>query len=85
MKNQSHFPFLSTTLRISLLAIYFAFAAITGRAQSPTLGDLFTLTSGNTKAVNALWTENPVSVQFSSTNIVTVADRYCKNAHPQKI
>jgi hypothetical protein len=74
MKNPSHSLFLSATLRLSLLGIYLAFVAISGRAQSPTLGDLFTLTSGSTKAVNALWTENPVSLQFSSTNIVTVAD-----------
>ena len=57
-----------------LLGLGLAFLALPGRAQSPASGDLFTLTPGSTKAVNALWFENPLSVQFSYTNPVTVAE-----------
>ncbi|HEX3627042.1 MAG TPA: DUF2961 domain-containing protein [Verrucomicrobiae bacterium] len=38
------------------------------------LNNLYDLTPGTTKAVNALWGENPVAVQFSHTNPVVVAD-----------
>lgn len=42
-------------------------------AQSWPAPDLGRLTPGTTKAINALWGENPVAVQFVSTNRVIVA------------
>ncbi len=61
--------------RLWLLAgLCLALLVLPARAQSPALGDLFTLTPGSTKAVNSLWFENPLSVQFSYTNPVTVAE-----------
>lgn len=36
--------------------------------------DLARVAPGETRAVNALWLENPLDVQFKSTNCVTVAD-----------
>jgi hypothetical protein len=57
-----------------LLCLCICLLAGLGRAQTVSLNDLYDLTPGTTKAVNALWGENPVSVQFSHTNPVTVAD-----------
>lgn len=44
------------------------------RAQSLGTDDLSRLTPGRTKAVNALWIENPLSLQFKSSRRVVVAD-----------
>lgn len=38
------------------------------------MGHLADLSPGRTKAVNALWIENPLSARFNSTNRVVVAD-----------
>jgi len=43
-------------------------------AQSAQIENLAPFTPGRTKAVNALWTENPLDVQFRSTNRVVVAN-----------
>jgi hypothetical protein len=43
-------------------------------AQPVPPGDLATLNPGRTKAVNALWIENPLSVQFKTTKRVVVAE-----------
>ncbi|HEV2320455.1 MAG TPA: glycoside hydrolase family 172 protein [Verrucomicrobiae bacterium] len=59
-------------LTISFLG-FFTFAA-QARAQSWLTPDLAKLTPGTTKAVNALWGENPADVRFTTTKCVTVAD-----------
>jgi hypothetical protein len=57
-----------------------AFVLITGLLAAPPadspaeIGDLARLTPGRTAAVNALWTENPLSAQFRSSKRVVVAD-----------
>ncbi len=43
-------------------------------AQSWVSPDLAQLTPGDTKAINALWLENPLDVQFKTTKCVVVAD-----------
>jgi len=42
--------------------------------QTPVGGDLARLTPGRTRAVNALWIENPVTAQFRTSKRVVVAD-----------
>jgi hypothetical protein len=51
-----------------------SFVATVGLAQVPGIDDLATLTPGSTRAENALWGENPLSVQFQSSKKVVVAD-----------
>ena len=48
-------------------------AGIAG-GQTPGLEDLAKLTPGRTKAENALWIENPLTVQFKTSKRVVVAD-----------
>ncbi|HEV2456630.1 MAG TPA: glycoside hydrolase family 172 protein [Verrucomicrobiae bacterium] len=43
-------------------------------AQSWLVPDLARLTPGSTKAINALWGENPLAVQFKTTKCVVVAE-----------
>jgi hypothetical protein len=59
-QNQIHF--VCSTLRCS------------GSKQTSSLGSLEQLTSGHTKAENALWHENPLSAQFMSSKTVVIAD-----------
>jgi len=62
--------FVAVSLGLVLAAGFFRQSA---RAQL-SFRDLAQLTPGSTKADNALWGENPLAVQFSSTNRVVVAD-----------
>lgn len=58
-----------------LLGFLFAVALSSSQLfAQPIPSDLARVTSGETKAINALWGENPLDVQFRSTNCVTVAD-----------
>jgi hypothetical protein len=50
------------------------FFALQVNAQSWPAPDLGQLTPGSTKAINALWGENPADVQFTTTKCVVVAD-----------
>jgi hypothetical protein len=61
---------------LSKLALTFVlgfYPALT-HAQLGQPADLARLTPGQTKAVNALWIENPLSLQFKTTKRVVVAD-----------
>jgi len=60
---------LKWTLGIALL-----FLVVQGHAQSWQSPDLAQLTPGKTKAINALWGENPLDVQFKTTKCVVVAN-----------
>jgi len=64
---KSFIPFVST------LGLAVLFSVHPARAQSLP-SDLARVDPGSTKAVNALWTENPLSLQFRSTTNVVVAD-----------
>ncbi len=55
-------------------ALALLLCADAARAQTWPSSGLAKLTGGSTRAINALWGENPVSVQFVSTNRVIVAD-----------
>ncbi len=57
-----------------LLCLCLSLFAVLGQGQPVPLGDLYTLTPGSTKAVNALWGENPAYLRFTSSRTVTVAD-----------
>jgi len=48
--------------------------AVLGFAQTPGIEDLARLTPGRTKAENALWLENDLSLRFNSSKRVVVAD-----------
>ncbi|HEX3628275.1 MAG TPA: DUF2961 domain-containing protein, partial [Verrucomicrobiae bacterium] len=56
-----------------MLIVLFGFA-VPGHGQSWQGPDLGRLTPGNTKAINALWGENPGDVRFTTTKCVTVAN-----------
>ncbi|HXC35153.1 MAG TPA: glycoside hydrolase family 172 protein [Candidatus Acidoferrales bacterium] len=57
-----------------LLVLAFGFSSVCARAQTWLAPDLGRLTPGDTKAINALWGENPLDVQFKTTKCVVVAD-----------
>jgi D-arabinan exo alpha-(1,3)/(1,5)-arabinofuranosidase (non-reducing end) len=57
-----------------MVELVLAFSTVLVGAQTAQIEDLATLTPGRTKAVNALWTENPLAVQFKSTNRIVVAN-----------
>jgi hypothetical protein len=57
-----------------VLGLVLGFSPTLSNAQTIPSSDLAYLTPGSTKAVNALWNENPLSVQFRSTKRVVVAD-----------
>ena len=59
---------------LRLLCFCLSLSAVPGQAQPLPLNDLYLLTPGSSKAVNALWGENPLSLQFKSSRTVTVAD-----------
>lgn len=69
---------LSTSCAVasSVLCLTFALAMCPASADAQTWPskDLAELTPGTTKAINALWGENPIAVQFVSTNRVIVAE-----------
>ncbi|MGH7954250.1 MAG: DUF2961 domain-containing protein, partial [Limisphaerales bacterium] len=56
------------------LILVLGLCSMTARAQTWPSEGLPELTPGSTKAINALWGENPLAVQFRSTNRVTVAE-----------
>lgn len=58
----------------NLLVLAFALSLLCARAQSRLMPDLGRLTYGDTKAINALWGENPADVRFTTTRCVTVAN-----------
>jgi Protein of unknown function (DUF2961) len=62
------------TLRKWTLGIALLFLVVQGHAQSWQSPDLAQLTPGKTKAINALWGENPLDVQFKTTKCVVVAN-----------
>ncbi|HEV2330434.1 MAG TPA: glycoside hydrolase family 172 protein [Verrucomicrobiae bacterium] len=57
-----------------LMAIALVASAVQVHAQAWLAPDLGRLTPGDTKAINALWGENPLAVQFRTTKCVVVAD-----------
>jgi hypothetical protein len=56
------------------LGVCLSLLAVRAPAQPVPVDGLYLLTPGSTKAVNALWGENPLSLQFVSSRTVTVAD-----------
>ena len=62
-----------TRLQLALVLLPFCVGASTLLGQ-PTYEDLARLTPGRTKAENALWIENDLSVRFNSSKTVLVAD-----------
>jgi hypothetical protein len=80
MKRHRHIPHYhslrkhNSWVTAALLCVFLALCAGLARAQIPGLDDLDKLTPGRTRAENALWIENPLSVQFSSSKTVVVAD-----------
>ena len=63
----------SFTAFVSTCTLAVWFSGQPGSAQSLP-SDLARMDAGTTKAVNALWGENPLAVQFRSTTNVVVAD-----------
>jgi hypothetical protein len=57
-----------------ILGLVLGFSPALAHAQGVPVADLARLTPGSTKAVNALWNENPLSLQFKTTKRVVVAD-----------
>jgi hypothetical protein len=57
-----------------ILGLVLGFSAVASQAQTSSVADLARLTPGRTKAVNALWIENPLTSQFRTTKRVVVAD-----------
>jgi len=58
----------------AILCVALGTTPFPGQAQSLNPSDLSSLKPGQTKAVNALWIENPLSAQFKSSRRVVVAD-----------
>jgi hypothetical protein len=69
------FPLLCTVATSRLvLGLALVLCSVTACAQTWPSENLAELTPGSTKAINALWGENPLAVQFKSTNRVVVAE-----------
>jgi Protein of unknown function (DUF2961) len=60
--------------RLLILTLAIRLCATQAFAQTGRFVDLARLTPGRTKAVNALWVENPVNTQFLSSNRIVVAE-----------
>jgi hypothetical protein len=56
------------------LSFVLGLCSVTAHAQTWPSADLAELTAGSTKAMNALWGENPLAMQFKTTNHVVVAE-----------
>jgi hypothetical protein len=63
-----------SSIAVLALCIFLAVCANLACAQTSSFDGLDKLTPGSTKAENALWNENPLSVQFISSKTVMVAD-----------
>jgi hypothetical protein len=57
-----------------ILSFVLGLCSVMAHAQTWQSENLARLTPGSTKAINALWGENPLDVQFKSTNHVVVAN-----------